>query len=220
MQFDAVLFDLDGTLIGRTQDIDTVYEQAFERVGATPFGEPAALWEALDGPPDPDDQAGHLCAGFARLAAQHDRPDADPLALANALVAGIDNTQVTLRPGADRAVQAANAAGAVGILTNGPAHRQTEKVAAVGLGERVDTVVYAGDLPRRKPHTDPFERALTTLGVAPTHTLYVGDSLAYDVAGAHNAGMPTAWLDDGDGPREYDPDFVIDSLAALPEILA
>ena len=42
-QFDAVVFDLDGTLCRRTQDLQAIYGAAFERVGVEPFGEPAAL---------------------------------------------------------------------------------------------------------------------------------------------------------------------------------
>ncbi len=215
---EAVLFDLDGTLCRRTQDVGTLYDRAFERVGAEPFGEPATLWSLLDGAPDPDDQVGHLATGFARLAARHGRR-VDAVALADAFVRGVDNTQVALVAGAERALGWAETRGPAGLLTNGPGSRQRPKVRRLGLGERLDTVVYAGDLPRRKPHTDPFERALADLGTAPERTLYVGDSLSYDVAGAHNAGLPVAWVDDGDGPGEYRPDIVLDSVGDLPGLL-
>ena len=216
MSFDAVLFDLDGTLVTRTQDIDAAYTAAFERAGCSPFGEPPELWAALDGPPDPEDQVGYLGAGFARLAAQHGRT-VDPLTLAEAFVAGIDNGQVTLREGASRALASARAAGAVGVLTNGPESRQAAKVDAVGLS--VPSLVYAGDMPRRKPHAAPFRAALEPLDVSPERALYVGDSLAYDVAGAHNASLAAAWLADGEGPEPYHPEYVIESLAELPAIL-
>ena len=219
MSFAAVIFDLDGTLIERTQDIDAVYEAAFERVGVEPFADPPALWQTLDGPPDPDDQTGYLGTGFARLAAQHDR-DVDPLALAAAFVEGIDDRQVRLRPGAGRALVSARRAGAVALLTNGPEHRQAPKVDATDLADRVDSVVYAGDMPRRKPHTAPFDATLETLGVSADRALYVGDSLAYDVAGAHNAGLAAVYLDDGDGPAPYHPEYVLESLDDLPGILA
>lgn len=219
MSFDAVLFDLDGTLIRRTQDIDAAYEEAFETIGRRSFADPSALWRALDGPPDPDDEVGYLGAGFARLAATHDRRDIDPVALAEAFVAVIDNTQVAYEPGASTALTAAQSTGGTGVITNGPERRQRDKVAAVALGERVETVVYAGDLPRRKPHVGPFEQALADLEVTADRALYVGDSLAYDVAGAHNAGLQAAWLDDGEGPGEYTPEFVIESLADLPPLL-
>jgi len=218
--FDAVLFDLDGTLVDRTQDVDAAYEQAFERAGVEQFADPSALWASLDGPPDPNDQVGYLGAGFARLAAQHGRRKVDPLGLAEALVASIDDTQVAFEPGAAAALSAARASGYVGVLTNGPESRQAAKVGAVDLESRVDTVLYAGDLPRRKPHAAPFDRALSGVDVSPERALYVGDSLAYDVAGAHNAGLQAAWLDDGDGPGAYSPEYVLDTLDDLPACLS
>ena len=218
--FDAVVFDLDDTLCRHTGDMAAVYRAAFDRVGTAPFGEPAELWAALDGPPDPDDQVGYLGAGFARLAAQYDRPAVDPLALAEALLAGIDATAVDFLPGAEAVLETARSVGPVGVLTNGPADRQRAKVETLDLDGRVDTVVYAGDLDRRKPHVDPFERIIVDLGVQAKRTLHVGDSLAYDVAGAHNAGLQAAWLrTDGEDPGDYRPEYVVDSLAEVEAIL-
>jgi putative hydrolase of the HAD superfamily len=126
---------------------------------------------------------------------------------------------VALRSGAEQALTAARAAGPTAVLTNGPEARQAEKVRAVTLEDRVDTVVYAGDMPRRKPHAAPFESTLSALGVPADRALYVGDSLGYDVAGAHTAGLAAAYLDDGDGPAPYSPEYVLESLAELPAVL-
>lgn len=218
-RFDAVVFDLDNTLCRNTHDTTALYEQTFDRVGVEPFGRPDDLWAALDGPPDPDDRIGYLGAGFARLAAQHGRSEVDPLALAAALTEVIDHTTVELLPGASEALEYARANGPVGILTNGPQSRQEQKVRALGLDEMVDKIVYAGDLDRRKPHVDPFEAILDGLNVAPERTLYVGDSLAYDVAGAQNAGLAVAWLRGEDAAGNYDPEYIIDSLDELGALL-
>jgi len=216
---DTVLFDLDGTLCRRTQDMQAVYERAFERVGETPFGDPPALWEALDGPPDHGDTVGYFGAGLARVAAKHGRADVDTLALARALVAEIDDSAVTYLPGVETALESAAAVGPIGIVTNGPKDRQRTKLDALDVTDRLDVVVYGAELPRSKPHTEPFDRALEKLGVSRERTLYVGNSLAYDVAGAHNAGLSVAWLrEDGDAGA-YEPEYVIDSLVELPGIL-
>jgi HAD superfamily hydrolase (TIGR01509 family) len=216
--YDAVLFDLDGTLCQRTQDTGQLYRRAFQRVGVDPFGEPESLWESLDGPPDHDDRVGYIGAGFARLAARHDRPEVDPLALAAALTDLVDDSQVTLRAGAETALESARTTGAVGLVTNGPERRQRVKLDALGITDQFDARVYAFDLPRRKPHADPFDRALSALESAPDRALYVGNSLAYDVAGAHNAGLAAAWLRDGD-PAPYDPAYVLESIADVASIL-
>jgi len=217
--FDAVLFDLDGTLCRRTQDTEQLYLDAFERAGAEPFGEPASLWAELEGPPDHEDRVGYIGAGFARLAAKHGRTGVDVLALATALTDLVDDGQVELVPDARAALESAARTGAVGLVTNGPERRQRIKLETLGILDRFDAVVYADDLRRRKPHTLPFERALDVLGLAPDRALFVGDSLTYDVAGAQNAGLAVAWVRGEDGPGTYDPEYVLDSLAELPALL-
>lgn len=218
--FDAVLFDLDGTLCHRNQDTEAMYAAAFERVGEEPFGKPAELWAALDGPPDHDDWHGYIGAGFARLAAQHDRSDVDPLALAAALETVIDDTAVIPVPGTERALDSAAERGPIGIVTNGPEASQRAKLDALGVRHRFDVTVYGAELPRQKPHAAPFDRALDELDVSRDRVLYVGNSLEYDVAGAQNAGITVAWLRGTDeDARMYAPEYVLDSLADLEAIL-
>lgn len=215
--YDAVLFDMDGTLCERTQDADAIYAAAFERAGVDPFGSADRLWAALDGPPDHDDRAGYLGVGFARLAAQEGRRGVDVLALGRALAAAVDDSQVAWLPGAKRALEAAGATAQVGLVTNGPRRRQQTKLDALAGQDSFDAAVYAADLERRKPHAEPFERALAALDAAPSATLHVGDSLAYDVAGAHAAGLDAAWL--GEDPDPYQPEYVLADLGDLPEVL-
>ncbi len=218
--FDAVLFDLDETLCRHDQDTDAMYAGAFDRVGEDPFGDPAAFWASLQGPPDHDDWIGYLGAGFARLAAQHDRTEVDPIALAEALAALVDDSAVALLPGAMEALDSAAAVGPIGLVTNGPETRQRTKLQALGIDDRFAVTVYAGDLLRSKPHAAPFEQALAELDCPPDRVLYVGNSLAYDVAGGQNAGLPVAWLrGDSEDAGAYSPEYVLDSLADLPAIL-
>jgi FMN phosphatase YigB (HAD superfamily) len=217
--FDAVLFDLDGTLCRRTQDTETLYADTFERAGEELFGEPAGLWAALEGPPDHDDWIGYLAAGFARLAAQHGRTEVDPVALSEALSSLSNHAAVEPLPGVDRALDAAETLGPIGVVTNGPERNQKPKLGALGLLDRV-TVVYAGDLPRSKPLSAPFDRALADLDVPADRALYVGNTLEYDVAGGQNAGLAVAWLREaGEDPGPYAPEYVIDSLTDLPDVL-
>ncbi|ERH09389.1 MAG: haloacid dehalogenase family protein [halophilic archaeon J07HX64] len=178
-----------------------------------------SLWAVLDGPPDHEDRAGDLGAGFARLAAQHGQSGVDPLALGAAMADLVDDSRVAMRSGASAALESAEATGPVGLVTNGPEHRQRVKLDALGITDRFDTRVYAFDLPRRKPHADPFDRALATLDIAPERALYVGNSLRYDVAGAQNAGLAVAWLGNGEEPDPYDPEHVLDSITDIGPLL-
>ena len=67
-------------------------------------------------------------------------------------------------------------------------HRDLEQL---GVAQRVDVAVFSSEVGWRKPHPAIFERALDTLGVMPEDTLFVGDTLATDVAGAAALGMHT-----------------------------
>ena len=220
--FAAVLFDLDNTLCRHEQDAETVYYGAFEAAGIEPFGEPDDLWTALSGPPapDPDDRLAYLADGFGIVADRYDR-STNSRALARGFSEVVDHSAVAFREGAETALAVARERGPVGLLTNGPEHRQSIKLRALGIEDAFDAVVFAGDMPRRKPHRDPFDRAVGELAVDARRSLYVGDSLEYDVAGAKGAGLRAAWCPrDGDSdPGEYAPDYVLRSPADLVDVL-
>lgn len=84
-----------------------------------------------------------------------------------------------------------------------------------------------------KPHAGIFHAACASVGVAPEHTLHVGDDVQLDAVGAARAGLRTCWLYRGDKQPEYHigpprpgddgvwpadepaPDLQFDSLIAL-----
>ncbi|WP_416839621.1 HAD family hydrolase [Haloferax sp. DFSO52] len=220
--FDAILFDLDGTLIRNDQTGEDIYAGAFAATAIDPFGEPSDLWSALDGPPDPDDPEAQLVSGFDRVASQYGR-DVDTLALARGFMETVDYTAVSFLPGAKAALKTARTHAQVGLVTNGPARRQRIKLDALGIEDAFDVLVFAGDMPNRKPHPDPFKRALTRLGVDADSGIHVGNSLEFDVVGAQRAGLDAAWCP---GDPEYDfetaqyaPEYVLSSLDELADVL-
>ncbi|WP_224333589.1 HAD family hydrolase [Haloprofundus halobius] len=223
--FDAVLFDLDGTLCRQDQDGDTIYYGAFERAGVDPFGEPEDLWAALDGPPDPDDQLGYLARGYTIVAAQYGRQSVDADAVARGFLDVVDYSKVSLHPGGGAALMRAREGGPVGLVTNGPEERQSAKLSALDIADAFDVVVYAGDMTRRKPHRDPFNAAVEALDIDAEAALYVGNSLRYDVAGAQGAGLQAAWYVGGleagadPDPTPYRPEYVLDSFSAFVGLL-
>ena len=65
-------------------------------------------------------------------------------------------------------------------------HRQ---VRVVGIGERVDAVVFSSEIGRRKPAPELYLSALERLGTAPAEALYVGDRVLEDFEGPRRLGM-------------------------------
>jgi 2-haloalkanoic acid dehalogenase type II len=57
-----------------------------------------------------------------------------------------------------------------------------------------EAVVASEDVRAYKPHVSMFREACARLGVAPSETVYVGDSPWADVAGARHAGLRAVWL--------------------------
>jgi HAD superfamily hydrolase (TIGR01509 family) len=79
-----------------------------------------------------------------------------------------------------------------------------------GLAPYLDVQVWSGDVGARKPEPAIFLHATAALGVDPTGTMYVGDSLEKDVAGSARVGMTTVqalWFTADDTPG-IEPDFL------------
>jgi len=81
----------------------------------------------------------------------------------------------------------------IGIVSNTPwgssARSWRQELTRHGLLDKVDAVVFCGDVGWRKPHAAPFNRALDLLQVAPQDAMFVGDDPRWDVIGAQNAGL-------------------------------
>ena len=85
-----------------------------------------------------------------------------------------------------------------------------------------DLVVSSESARCYKPNPGIFAPALQALDLPPERVLYVGDSQEDDIIGAKRAGLPVAWLNrDGAKRKEMpDPDYIIESLDELTEILS
>ena len=67
-----------------------------------------------------------------------------------------------------------------------------DQLARMGVAQRLDAIVFSSDAGLRKPDPRIFEHALAELGgIPPERALFVGDSLAIDIAGAAAVGMRT-----------------------------
>jgi len=88
----------------------------------------------------------------------------------------------------------------------------------LGLPEELfEAFVFSADLRKPKPEPEPFLRALELLDVQARETVFVGDVLEADIAGAKAAGMTTVWKLNGrqDVPTSPDADYTIHDLWEL-----
>ncbi|MCC7075469.1 MAG: HAD-IA family hydrolase [Deltaproteobacteria bacterium] len=175
---DAVVFDLDGTLIDSERAIVTAAEQAFADVGArvtqlqvadhlgAPLEELYALFVG-------DDDDARMRRFIARYVARHDEhPDRFPPPL----------------PGVVDGLSALGSRGlSLAVGTTKPSARASSQLEAAGLLGFFAHVQGTDPGMRPKPHPDVVERACAALGVAPARALMVGDT-PRDVGAAHAAG--------------------------------
>lgn len=99
--------------------------------------------------------------------------------------------RATIRPipGADRLLDTLGDRHPLGLVTNGPARAQRDKLDRLGWADRFDAVVISGRLGVAKPEPAPFLEACRRLGVDAADVVHVGDHPVHDVRGARDAGL-------------------------------
>jgi len=85
-----------------------------------------------------------------------------------------------------------------------------------GLRRAFPCVVSSADVGRRKPDAAPFREALRRLRIPAARAWHVGDTFAWDVAGAARLGLAPVWLSDEDAaPPGGPPHLRVRSLDEL-----
>lgn len=141
-------------------------------------------------------------------------------------------------PIADRAVAGEGAAEVLawlqsrgvrlGLISNTvwPADAHRRDLERYGLLEYFDATLFSSEIGLWKPDPRVFLRALDELGVGPHETVYIGDQLAEDVAGARRAGLRAILFGDlpqnvsGSEVKPIRPYGQIHRLDELPAVLA
>jgi putative hydrolase of the HAD superfamily len=99
----------------------------------------------------------------------------------------------------------------LGIVSNGLGLQQRAKLKKTGIAGRFDCVVVSSEVGMRKPEPEIFLYACRRMGVAPSHTIHVGDRYGDDAVGARQAGLVGVWLDrEGTRSEEHEPPIVSD----------
>jgi putative hydrolase of the HAD superfamily len=215
-RIEVILFDLDGTLVQYERSPGEVLRASFEGLGSEPLFTVEEYYARYDEFAEKCDSMDELRAEcFAALAAANGHEPRLGRDVADAFSDERDQTNVELLPSVTRVLDELGREHRLGIVTNGAADAQRQKIDAVDLERWVDTVVVAGHEVPPKPDPAPFERALESLDATPATAVHVGDSLETDVAGASAAGLVSVWLSDDDAVAEPTPTHRIESIDEL-----
>jgi len=208
---EAVLFDLDGTLLDSMELIRRSYWHALlVHRRSEPRRE-----EWLEGIGRP------LRWQFARIARDAAEVEA-MLATYRAYNLAHHDASVAAFPGAVEAVRALAARGLkLGVVTSKLRHGALRGLARGGFDGLFGALVAADDVEQHKPHPAPVAKALRELGVAAERALMVGDS-PHDLAAGRAAGTRTAAVAWGPFPeaelRATRPDLWLDEPGAIARL--
>ena len=205
-KLEAVLFDLDGTLVDSAPDLIATVGWLRQQHGLAPIELSSLGHLASRG------ALGLIEAGFA------DRPELDRALLrAEFLEYYADHLWINSRPytGIERLLDALSEHNMpAAVVTNKPTQLAAALIEAAGWRQRFGCVIGGGCTERPKPHPAPVLEACRRLGVRPTETWMVGDDRR-DIEAGRRAGSLTvaaAWgYLAGDDPAEWNAHQVLAS---------
>lgn len=179
----AVLFDLDGTLLDSAPDLGAAAEGLRRERGL-----PALPLEAYRA------HAGAGARGMLRVAFDMGPDHAEYEALRTAFLAAYEACMLertTAFDGVAALLDALHGAGMPwGVVTNKMERLTHPIVRALPLFQTARAVVCGDTTPHPKPHPAPLLEAARRIGVDPMRCLYVGDDLR-DIVAGRAAGMQT-----------------------------
>jgi len=209
MKHQAILFDVDGTLLDTREFIFQAFEHAFQSHGLTHLsrqdvhtvtGRPLEeCYETLA----PDENAQQLCQIHRRFQEEN-----------MSLIKPFPNTKDTI-------VTLQEAGLRLGIIST---RKQTtiESLERSGVLNHFDVIVTGDDVQQFKPHPEGVLKALRKLSATPKQAAMVGDTAA-DIEAGKNAGTATVAAAYGFAPAkelaQTNPDFIIEDIAELISVL-
>ena len=229
---EAVLFDLDGTLLDTAPDMIRALNElcAEEDVHGVAYDHARCF-------------VSNGAVGLLRLAFPDFDPLRNPALHRRYLERYADNLarETRLFPHFDILLNMLEQAAVPwGVVTNKPGHLTEPLMAAMGLSRRSACTV-SGDtlpvaarasgpsmapmppLPERKPHPRPILFALETIGANPAQSIYVGDARR-DIEAGRAAGTTTVaalygYVEPGQNPADWDADHVVSTPLDLIALL-
>lgn len=111
----------------------------------------------------------------------------------------------------------------LGIITNGPTLHQSNKIKSLGLTKYFenDRIFISEAVGIAKPDPKIFHTAAEKFSCSPENFLYIGDSWANDIVGAHQAGWQSIWFNHRKRQPEsnHKPLREIEKLSSIFEVL-
>jgi phosphoglycolate phosphatase len=218
---EAVLFDLDGTLIDSVPDLAAAIDVMLQGVGKSPAGEtkvsrwvgngaPALVKRALADRDSVDQEI--ESKEFASAYSVFESAYAERLASATGLYEGVIEVLSALSAAKIK----------LGLITNKPRRFTLPLLSALNIRDVFDDVICGDDFEHKKPHPLPLQNALKNLHCKPEQAIMVGDSIS-DIKAAASAGVKSVAVTYGynhgmpitDARNDVQADVFIDRIQQL-----
>lgn len=181
---EAVLFDLDGTLIDTAPDFVRIIKELCVEANVAPFDDDLIRVKVSEGAkamvrllyPELSDDSSELRSHLNEFLRRY----AENIAVKSRLFDGMDEV---LRDLEARQIP-------WGIVTNKLRVWSAALLDALDLSRRCAVLVCPDDVKHTKPDPEPMYLAASTIGIAPEHIIYVGDH-PRDIDAGRAAGMKT-----------------------------
>lgn len=213
---EAVLFDLDGTLIDTAPDFIWVLNTLRQEKGQQALPEEIIRQQVSNGAralvtlgfqlQEGEEGFEPLRDRLLELYAQH-------LSVRSALFEGMNEVLLELEA---RSIP-------WGIVTNKPSTYAKPLIENLTLSERCGCLICPDHVTHRKPHAEPLLKACDQLQVNAVNTLYVGDHIR-DIECGRNAGSTTVaalygYIDQDDQPHSWNADHYVDEPSQLSDLI-
>jgi putative hydrolase of the HAD superfamily len=122
--------------------------------------------------------------------------------------------------GVQAMLQSAKQKATLGLVTNAyDGQAQRKRIRNSGLENFFEAIIVAGEVGIYKPDPDIFLYALKSIGAVPSKTLFVGDSIKHDIAGAKMVGVTTVLFRKQANGRSHYADYAVIGIEALRDLL-
>jgi phosphoglycolate phosphatase len=217
---EAVILDLDGTLIDTVDIYFTILYSALEKVGL-PRVSRATLLEAME-----DGEFNWQKLIPVEKMSSEQEILTDLRTVIDEITPDLFRERATLIPRADHALRMVRSAGVrIGLVTSTRRKYLRIKLLPLkrsGVEILLEAIVTADEVSRKKPAPEPLLLCAEKLGVSAVNSLYIGD-LRSDMRAGKAAGMMTVGVlsgfDDYEHLNKENPDMIINSVAELPQRL-
>ncbi len=216
MRLQAVLFDMDGTLLDSAPDFIAIC-QAMRAERGLPPGDEKAIRDVVSG--------GARAMVATAFEMDPEAPEFEPLRL-EFLERYQNHCAVLTRPfdGIDELLADIEQAKLIwGVVTNKPVRYAEPIMEQLGLAERSAVLICPDHVKNSKPDPEMLLLACSMLNLDPASVLFVGDDLR-DIESGRAAGTRTAavsygYIHPSDNPAHWGADVVVDHPLELRAVL-